>query len=426
MKMLLHNFKHFVAALMAVSMCASPAIADCGQIIIYSRVNYIPPPVVYYPPPIWQGFPTNQSGPVNVIVNIDNNNKNNNVVTNNNPNQPPRNNPPIKVYPNPEFPVPPGNRPTNPPPRRPPTTNPRPGDPPTRPPLTNTPTRPPNGNPPGQGRTPGGGRNEWVTSVTSRGDSFTEPNQYAVVAWNGTEEILWIRTKQKSLVPGEGAALSIMPMPGKPISVTRGDDELYTKCFEAVETKLAANAGVASRAPLLEVKIGAHNIFVLEGKSVENLEEQIQDFISKRFDGKAAGMIGDNTREVIADYLSRDFQYFAFDLIDSTEEEEVKVPIQYRFESDYCYYPMVVSKIGGTGNTEVEIVAFTKDSLTQHAPTALTFEEVTTEESVNFTSEELLELSPDIQKLFGNDGAVARQWYIEGDMKSFKGDIAWR
>ena len=87
---------------------------------------------------------------------------------------------------------------------------------------------------------------------------------------------------------------------------------------------------------------------------------------------------------------------------------------------------MVVSKIGGTGNTEVEIVAFTKGSLTQHAPTALTFEEVSSEEPVTFTSGELQALSPDIQALFGGGDAVAREWYIEGDMKSFKGDIAWR
>jgi len=246
------------------------------------------------------------------------------------------------------------------------------------------------------------------------------------VAWNGTEEILWISTKQKSLVPGEGAALSIMPMPGKPISVTRGDDKLYEKSYEAVEQKLAVNGGVASRAPLLEVQIGAHNIFVLEGQTVENLEAQIQDFISKRFGGEAEGMIGDNTREVLADYIERDFKYFAFDLIDSTEEEEIKVPIQYRFESEYCYYPMVVSKIGGTGETEVEIVAFTKGALNQHAATALPFEEVTAEPSVDFTSAELNAISPDIDALFGGEGAVAREWYIKGDMKSFKGDIAWR
>ncbi len=416
--MLFNKSRKFVAALLAASMCSGPAMADCGQIIIYSRVNYIPPPVVYYPPPIWQGFPTNNTGPVNVNVNVNNNNNNN--VNNNNNSNTSNNNRIVKVYPNPEFPVPPT---TNPPPRPnpprptpPPTRN--PGAPPTRPPSTNPP-----GRPPGPGRTPNGGNRDWVTSVSSRGESFTEPNQYAVVAWNGTEEILWIETKQKSLVPGEGAALSIMPMPGKPISVTRGADDLYRKCYDAVEAKMSS---VTSRAPLLEAQIGAHNIFVLQGKTVENLEEQIQDFISKRFGGQAAGMIGDSTRAVIADYLSRDFEYFAFDLIDSTEEEEIKVPIQYRFESDYCYYPMVVSKIGGTGNTEVEIVAFTKGSLTQHAPTALTFEEVSSEEPVTFTSGELQALSPDIQALFGGGDAVAREWYIEGDMKSFKGDIAWR
>lgn len=263
--------------------------------------------------------------------------------------------------------------------------------------------------------------------MSSRGESFTEPNQYAVVAWNGTEEILWISTKQKSLVPGEGAALSIMPMPGKPISVTRGDDKLYQECYKAVDAKIAAaNGGVASRELVLEAKIGAHNIFVLKGESVEDLEKQIQDYISKRFGGEAEGAIGDNTRDVLKDYIDRDFQYFAFDLIDSNEEEEIKVPIQYRFESEYCYYPMVVSKIGGTGETEVSIVAFTSGELTQHAPTALTFEEVTKEESVEFTADELQTLSPDIQALFGDDGAVAREWSITGDMKSFKGDIAWR
>lgn len=427
------RIRRVLATGLAVTLPVATVMADCGQILIVSRVPHIPPPVVYYPPPIWQGFPTNHIGQ---ITNNRNRNTNTNVNINNSTNTVTN---VIKVYPRPTAPIPPSTRvrPTAPPSRPPsrptsrPTTRPpsrptsRPGTPPSSRPSTRPTTRPTS--PPSSRPKPGG--RKWVTSVVSRGESFNEPNQYAVVAWNGTEEILWISTRQKAIVEGEGAALSILPLPGKPISVTRGEDDLFKKCRDAITAK----RGLTSREPLIDVKIGAHNIFVLQvqdGSDVSsmaaNIEAQIQDFISKRFGGEAEGLIGDSTRDIIEDYISRDFRYFSFDLIDSTTTEEIKVPIQYRFESEYCYYPMVISKIGGTGNTEVEIVAITQGSLNQRTETSLKFEDVESDESVTFSSNELLRLSPDIQKLFGANGAVAREWYVEGDMKSFAGDIAWR
>ena len=263
-----------------------------------------------------------------------------------------------------------------------------------------------------------------IDGIGVKGTSFKEPNQYAVIAWNGSEEVLWISTRQESVLPGNGAALSILPLPGTPISVTKGDEKLYANCANAVTSKLANAGGYV----VLEAQIGAHNVFVLESNSVADLEKQIQDYVDKKFSGEADGLIGEYARGVLKDYVNRGFKYFAFDLIRSTNSAEIKVPIQYHFKSNALYYPMVVSKIGGEGMTTIEAVVFTKGGVTGPAPgaKALDFNKVKGSRAASFSNEELKGLDPALGKLFGTGGAAGRAWYIQGDMKSFDGDIYYR
>ena len=62
--------------------------------------------------------------------------------------------------------------------------------------------------------------------------AFEEPTQQAVIAWNGTEEMLVLMTQQKSTLRGEGAMLSCIPLPGEPLSAQKGDS-----CCAALENR---------------------------------------------------------------------------------------------------------------------------------------------------------------------------------------------
>ena len=262
----------------------------------------------------------------------------------------------------------------------------------------------------------------WRDEVEVRGRSFKEPNQYAVVAWNGKEEILWLSTKQQSTAPGKGAALSILPLPGRPISVTQGKKNLFKNAKAAYYDKM--DAGI--RPPLIEATIGAHNIFVLEGTSVDDLLSEVKDYVTKKFDDQAEALIPGGAQDVLKRYIAGGFKYFAFDLIKSSDEADVKVPIQYRFESDCAYYPLYISRLGGTGNTSVEAVVFTKGGLAQSKAGSLPFDDFGASRSVPFSQAELSTLDADLGQFFGSDGCRGRMWTVEGKMDGFKGDIMAR
>ena len=250
--------------------------------------------------------------------------------------------------------------------------------------------------------------------------------QYAVVAWNGEEEILWLAERIKSNNVLSGAMLSILPLPGEPISITRGDEVFYNSASNRLSEQLVG-AGIKSSISG-GTQIGAHSVFVLESNSVADLEKQIQDYVDKKFSGEVDGLIGEYARAVLKDYVNRGFKYFAFDLIRSTNSAEIKVPIQYHFKSNALYYPMVVGKIGGEGKTAIEAVVFTKGGVTGPAPgaKALDFNKVKGSRAASFSNEELKRLDPALGKLFGSAGAAGRMWLIQGDMKSFDGDIYYR
>jgi hypothetical protein len=341
--------------------------ADCGQIIIFSRVNVQIRPRPYVPPP-------------------------------------PPSLPDIRIDQRADVDI--GGRPGN---------RPRPSD-------------QPRDQPRDEPRDDGGVAaypppEDWRDEVEIRGRSFREPNQYAVIAWNGREEILWLSTAQRSTLPGDGAALSVLPLPGRPISVTKGDKELFRNAKASYYDK----ADIAKQTPLIEATIGAHNIFVLEGTTPRDLIEQVQGYIRNKFGEDALPLFPSPTNQVLEHYTSEGFRYFAFDLIKSTGDAEVKVPIQYRFESDYAYYPLYVSRMGGTGETEVEAMVFTPGGLTQSKAGSLPFSEFQSSRSVPFTTGELRRLDDAIGDLFGGaPNAQGRLWQIRGTLDGFQGDIMAR
>ncbi|MCA9071797.1 MAG: hypothetical protein KDA84_22875, partial [Planctomycetaceae bacterium] len=196
------------------------------------------------------------------------------------------------------------------------------------------------------------------TQFTAAGKhfSFNEPRQNGVIAWNGKEEILILSTDENSNVAGGGAAMSVLPLPGKPISILPASTEAFDKATSLIQRKLNQ---VAKGHSVLEAQIGTHHIFVWQLDSPDDFANQVRAYIKEKYAGQADALVTQETEKVIQYYFAQGFRYFAFDLAFMTAKPQTKVAIAYRFESPYVYYPLVVSRIGGQGKTRVTLAVFT-------------------------------------------------------------------
>jgi hypothetical protein len=165
---------------------------------------------------------------------------------------------------------------------------------------------------------------------------------------------------------------------------------------------------------------------VIEAESTDQFVKEVEEYVTNKFGENAQPLLTGHIRETIQHYVGQGFRYFAFDLILNKPELEVKQAIQYRFKSDYVYYPLYVSRLGGTGDTMVEAVVFTKGAINQVKRGALPDSQINTTRAVAFTQEELNALSPDLGNLMGAGGAQGRKWTIEGEISSFTGDVMMR
>ncbi len=248
--------------------------------------------------------------------------------------------------------------------------------------------------------------------------TFEEPRQRSVVAWNGREQILVLKTEQKAF-KGNGSALSILPLPGKPIAIKEGDDELFTNCFAAVGKKL----GQFKKPVVLTSTIGAHNIFVVHAKTTDDFVREVEEYVDNKFGSDARPLITGHIRDIIDRYVKDNFEYFAFDLVMSGPTLLPKQTIHYQFESDYLYYPMYISRAGGSGDTSVQLVVFSNDELGQVRKGALPEKFIKSTKGVSFTNSELDKLNPELAELMSGSGAVGRVWTIKGKLDGFPGDI---
>ena len=94
-----------------------------------------------------------------------------------------------------------------------------------------------------------------------------EPTQKAVIAWNGSEQLMVLKTELKANRPGK--LLEIMPLPGRPV-VTKGDEHLFNRVLHLFRTKhglppIVAKGPAGPGARIIEeLQIGNHRIAVAQ------------------------------------------------------------------------------------------------------------------------------------------------------------------
>lgn len=264
-----------------------------------------------------------------------------------------------------------------------------------------------------------------------QGVEIFEPNQRAMLAWNGEEEILLLST---DLWASESTmVLEVLPLPSEP-EVKQGDVEVFARATEIINRKVAARGGstrghnvppeFARKEPAGEVtfheKIGSHDISVAHVLDRTGFVAWVGEYFDSA--GVENVTIPEPLKDVVEEYIGDGFTWFVFDVVSLDEEPKTSEAIQYRFKTDYLYYPLKITRTE-TGFTDIRLLVLTPRLLSvfpgyPHKMISLPHEPVT------IAGIELWGLSKDMYDLLGEpEEAKLRIWRIAGDLASFEKDL---
>lgn len=253
--------------------------------------------------------------------------------------------------------------------------------------------------------------------------------QNAVVAWNRSKEVIILSSNIES--DSTTTALEIMPLPSEP-RVKQGSFEIFEKMTNIIKEKLerARREGVGLKKGdqgvevVFEKEIGAHEITVVKVNELSKFLEWIKEFTErKELETKE---LSSNLRSGILNYLKRDIRYFAFDVIKGNKKQSIE-PLIYSFESDYLFYPMLVSGVSEISESRAEINLFLVTPPRAKIPDIphSYYEHYWFSNygyPVEFNQNELEEVSEEISKLF-EDGAKVRKSSLFGKLNKINRDL---
>lgn len=269
--------------------------------------------------------------------------------------------------------------------------------------------------------------------------SIYEPNQRAVIAFNGREQMLILSTDLRASEPTK--VLEVIPLPSEP-DVKKGDMTVFSKAVDLINRKLFPNRsgiagmggfgafGAAGRTPLppagevtVREKIGAHSISVTHVLDGQRFVQWAEDYLVEQ--GVDQPKIPTPLKSVIREYIRDGFEWFAFDVVDLGKETVTKDAIQYRFKTDALYYPLRITR-AEKGDTNVRLLILTPGLVQMPAGPDLRVQLV--HQPVHITRGELKELGDkDLDRLLRRHGNLQlRIWEINGPLSGFRRDIITR
>jgi hypothetical protein len=258
-----------------------------------------------------------------------------------------------------------------------------------------------------------------------------EPVQRALIAWNGTEEILLLSTDLRASAPTK--VLEVLPLPSEP-KVKEGDLEAFktaVKIINSRQRRLAKGAGkslgtreTAEELPAGEVtfheKIGAHDISVTHVLDGAGFITWVEDYLKKQ--DVENPTIPEPLKEVVGEYLKDGFTWFVFDVVELGETTKTSDAIQYRFETSALYYPLKITRTE-TGDTSVELLILTPRLLRDFPGLPISRVKLA-HEPVRLSDAELKSINQEMYELLGKkDGMMLRIWRITGALSKFTSDL---
>jgi len=280
-----------------------------------------------------------------------------------------------------------------------------------------------------------------------------ERAQNAIVAWNGSEEVLILSIDIDSSEATK--VLRVIPLPSNPINISQGSFDSFTKLQEIVNEKLQEawnhsflesggyNDGKGVPSSNVEITfqdtIGAHNITIFHIIDGTNFSDYATDFAVQA--GLNDITFSSEFQNMVEEYLEDDISFFVFDIIDTSEDEHSIDPIVYRFKTDFLFYPLKITAASDVGETyaEVNVFCITKNRIKNEIFSDLSFYSNINYYSyysdyfddINLSEDELLEISPDIYDIFKGDPILMSHEYfgqysnIDGDIVVYEEDFAY-
>jgi len=263
-----------------------------------------------------------------------------------------------------------------------------------------------------------------------------EPNQRALIAWNGREEILVLSTDLSASEPTK--VLEVIPLPSRP-TVCRADVAIFRRAIAEVNRKAVEEyrqgwptfgAGVFGGGPeetrprppagkvTLHRRIGAVDISILQLLDGDRFVAWVERYLQSR--RVRAPKLPGPLKQVIAEYIHDGYSWFAFNVVALGPRTHTKQAVRYRFRSDKVYYPMRITR-AESGWTDVSLVVLSpadRPAMDHEglSPTVLA--------SYTLQSHELERIDRRLLGFMGYRGRVDIDlWHVEGALAGFQKDI---
>ena len=259
---------------------------------------------------------------------------------------------------------------------------------------------------------------------------ISKPKQRAMIAWNGTEEMLILSTDMSASEKTE--ILEIIPFPAEPV-VKKGNVEIFRKAMELINQKLQESddqtvqkegreetQGYPAGEVTFHKVIGAHDIMVIHVLDVNSFTEWVERYF-KAFEAKNPN-VPEAMKAVVSDYIEEGFLWFVFDVISLDNVPITSEAIQYRFKTESLFYPLRITR-AEEGETSIELLVLTQQRLIQFP--GIPIEEIKLPyEPIGMSSKEVRGLNEEMDELLGHgDKVKLRIWHIEGELSGFKKDL---
>lgn len=260
-----------------------------------------------------------------------------------------------------------------------------------------------------------------------------EPTQRAMIAWNGEEEILLLSTDMRASDSTE--VLEVLPLPNEPV-VKKGDIETFRRATNLINEKIAKQHRLISKRnggkeraiqPAGEItfhkKIGAHEVSVAHVLNKDGFVKWVEKYLDSL--GVKNPAIPEGLKKVVDEYLEEKLTWFVFDVISLDKEIKTNDAIQYRFKTDFLFYPVKIMKTE-EGYTSMDFLILTPELLKIFP--GIPLEKIKLpHQPISITSDELRLLNEEMSELLAHKNNMKlRIWNIEGMIPSFTEDLIAR
>ena len=259
-------------------------------------------------------------------------------------------------------------------------------------------------------------------------ERVSESGQKAIIAWNGTHEILILSTDVSS--SQESEVVELMPLPSNP-TISRGEKQSFLKITELVNTYLAVTGptyifassysfgGGGTHVPRIAITfkeiIGIHYLTVVEAEEVHDLIWWLENFlVEEGYNAK----LPSNLEDLFSYYIQNGMNFFVIDMIKTNTATKTVDALVYEFRSPNLYYPLRVSTLF-SGDTDISLFTITSNELNDKSIFGQKFVK---KAQFQIKQEALAEISTNLTNLFSSNPYLC-YFKFKGTLESFDGDI---